>query len=83
MRNIRIPHSQTTRTRLINYNIFDLVRRSSTWHGTMKSESENLVDKLKSNNIFKMLSAKMMLKLKNLGAKFYKVESYRFDSKLE
>ena len=83
MRTIGIPRPQINRISLIKCGIFDLVSRGSLWHGTMKSESENLADKLGSNNIFKMLSAKMMLKLKKLGAKFYKLESYRFDSKLE
>ena len=52
-RAIGIPRPQVTSTRLKNCNISDLVRRILPWHGTMKSESENLVENLRDNKIYK------------------------------
>ena len=65
-RTIGNPHLQITRTSLSNCNILELVIRCLSWHGTMKSKSENLVGNLRSNKMFKMLSAQIIPKLKRL-----------------
>ena len=40
---IGIPHPQITMIRLINCNIFDLVSKGFTYHGTVKIEGKNLM----------------------------------------
>ena len=75
-RTIRTPRPHNTRAIANNCEIFDLVRMTSylafrflTWYGTIESESENLLRKIRGNKTFKMLSAEIILKLKKLGAK--------------
>ena len=67
-----VPRPQITITSQGSFNIFNSIRRTLdlsiigfTFHGGAKSESENL----KGKNKFKMPSAKIILKLKRLGAK--------------
>ena len=67
-----IPESN----RASNCNIFDLVRktsdisyRGSLWHGTMRSESENLVKNYIGNNIFKNAERENNFEVEKLGAK--------------
>ena len=76
-RTIGSPHPQITRTRLSNRDISELVTRksylayrNSELHVTIKSENENLVENLRGNKILKILSPKIILKLKKLGANF-------------
>ena len=57
-RTIGIPLLRVTRTRLSNCNIFYLVIRGLSCLGTIKSESENLVENLRGNNIFKNYNPK-------------------------
>ena len=59
-----------------NFNIFESTRRTSylaygdlPWHGTMKSENENLAKKLEATTFSKMLSARIISKFENLGVK--------------
>ena len=51
LRTIGIPHPQITSNRLRNWNIFDSFRRVLMRHFTKKSENENLVEKIRGNNI--------------------------------
>ena len=48
---------------------FDLTNTGSLWNGTMKSKSENLVENHGGKKTSKMMSAKIISKLKKLGAK--------------
>ena len=64
----------TESNRANNCEIFDLVSktldlayRDSPWYGTIKNESENLVENLRGKKISKSLRAIIILKLKKLG----------------
>ena len=68
-----------------NCNIFNSIGRISDsacrilpWPGTMKIESENLVENLRGNKNFKIMSAKIILKLKSWAQIFCNLESQRF-----
>ena len=52
-----------------NCGIFDLVRSVSLWHVTIKRESENLVENLRDNKLFKYAERKNNFKVEKLGAK--------------
>ena len=81
-----IPYSN----RENNCDIFDsfrrtsnLVYRISTWNGTMKSESENIVENLRGKIISNILSAKTISKLKSWAQKFYNLEPHQLNFKLK
>ena len=59
------PFPNITSTRLSNCYIRDLVRSISPWHGTIKSESENL----RRNTNFKNAELKNNFQVEKLGAK--------------
>ena len=63
------PRPQVTRTRMRNCNIFDLVSRVSTWNGTMKNDTGNLVKNLRDNKIFKNSEHKDNFNVEKLGHK--------------
>ena len=71
-RTIGIPRPQINRTRLNNFDIFDLFISPSDlsyrlfeWHGTMKSESENLT----GNKIFENVERGNNSKVEKVGHK--------------
>ena len=69
LRTIGSQRPQITRTRLSNCDVFDLVISGLPWHNTMRSESKNLVEKLRGNNIFNSYERKNNFQLEKLGAK--------------
>ena len=69
-----IPESK----RANNFNIFESVSRASdisyrgfTWHGKMKSESENIVKNLKRRKMFKNTKRKNNSEVEKVGRKKY------------
>ena len=68
-RAIRIPQPHITSTMLRNCNIFDSVSRGVTWHGTIKNESENLVENIRGNNTIKNAEHKNNFEVKKVGHK--------------
>ena len=64
---IPIPHITSTRPR--NCYIFILVSRKLAWHDTITSESENLLENLRSNKNFKNTERKNNFKVEKVGCK--------------
>ena len=68
-RTIVIPLPHITRISMSNCDIFDLFIRGLPYHGTIKSESEILVENIRDNKIFKNAERENNFEIEKVGRK--------------